>query len=1078
MSGAPRRVRRVKQAAAPASGRTSSRSRAPVRASAATAAYGAAPSAAAPAARRRPVRATGAERGPSPSIPSGQGSAPVVTRAAARPASARRDRRSSSAMFEDAVKPEPAPAAGPPAAASRRSEHNQASRRPARAPAAQPAAHRRETSSHSSAADDGYGDDSFEDYEDEFEDDPDQAAAAAAAAYSARPVPQRAIPGGAHAFDHAAAMDEAVFADQERRRRPLVAVVASPAAAGPGSGGDGGPTVSLGRDDPARARIAGLHRRGVRLESESATVVSRRKVTPEDRHTERLLRGLVRQRGLQTGDPVSASCQTEAADTAEQAAQFPEDLAFAAALRAKARRLKDEDGGGSGSGSGSGSGGQASTPSAEDEPGAQSGAGGAGGRGTSVARLLADESERLSAFLARVVGTMEAVLDEAAEEQAGWGAAARGTAGPLAELVAPSSEGAAAGGGGRRGGARAPARAVVVSMTEGARLLRGRAAVAAAFAPTNSHAVVAFGPAPEAWLDGAEAAVAAAMGRADPKLLALATSAAMRRLDAARDGAIAVFSAHDMRSGAPAAVLACPGEITAVSASRPRGSVVVAGTAHGSVVVWDTRRRDASQAPPGCPLVALGAATGLPCPLRLPDATTDVTVDPFVAPESSWGRSDAAIVERAMRGAGAGGAARDAAQAALGTHARFPGHRAPVVEIACAGRDSAGASASAAAPASSTGSTVQVTSLDATGVLIAWTLVAAEGGGLRLVWSTATDTCSALPRPLQLYSDFAGLSGGGFPLIGPDGAPMGNKASLGDVALASSTPLSMWEVGERVTAVCFAEDDEVLVGTVDGAVARASRFGQQGDAAAGSSLKQPTSNALSGAAWLQRPTSLGGATPDEESKAAIAPRLFPNVPSAVTALAASPFVPGAAVVGYADGSLRLFGAGSSYPLRAWGDAAPAGHAVCSAVWSPTRAAVFFTLDTAGVLRGWDLAALPSRPAAAASVLREAGIKGKGGSGVAGLFKAAGADDGSSGLPRGHARARPCLRVNGAAGSPAARPSLLATLPDGRGAVVVPLARRWWDPASAAVDPSAEAHAAGAAETRWAGDMFASAPGLA
>ncbi len=1052
-------------------------------------------------------------------------------------------------MFEDAVKPEPAPAAGPPAAASRRSEHNQASRRPARAPAAQPAAHRRETSSHSSAADDGYGDDSFEDYEDEFEDDPDQgggspqqptpgpagaspsdaavgrspeeqrasraeldalvasrrthgrgsppsiggnaaetaapssssssssaAAAAAAAAHSARPVPQRAIPGGAHAFDHAAAMDEAVFADQERRRRPLVAVVASPAAAGPGSGGDGGPTVSLGRDDPARARIAGLHRRGVRLESESATVVSRRKVTPEDRHTERLLRGLVRQRGLQTGDPVSASCQTEAADTAEQAAQFPEDLAFAAALRAKARRLKDEDGGGSGSGSGSG--GQASTPSAEDEPGAQSGAGGAGGRGTSVARLLADESERLSAFLARVVGTMEAVLDEAAEEQAGWGAAARGTAGPLAELVAPSSEGAAAGGGGRRGGARAPARAVVVSMTEGARLLRGRAAVAAAFAPTNSHAVVAFGPAPEAWLDGAEAAVAAAMGRADPKLLALATSAAMRRLDAARDGAIAVFSAHDMRSGAPAAVLACPGEITAVSASRPRGSVVVAGTAHGSVVVWDTRRRDASQAPPGCPLVALGAATGLPCPLRLPDATTDVTVDPFVAPESSWGRSDAAIVERAMRGAGAGGAARDAAQAALGTHARFPGHRAPVVEIACAGRDSAGASASAAAPASSTGSTVQVTSLDATGVLIAWTLVAAEGCGLRLVWSTATDTCSALPRPLQLYSDFAGLSGGGFPLIGPDGAPMGNKASLGDVALASSTPLSMWEVGERVTAVCFAEDDEVLVGTVDGAVARASRFGQQGDAAAGSSLKQPTSNALSGAAWLQRPTSLGGATPDEESKAAIAPRLFPNVPSAVTALAASPFVPGAAVVGYADGSLRLFGAGSSYPLRAWGDAAPAGHAVCSAVWSPTRAAVFFTLDTAGVLRGWDLAALPSRPAAAASVLREAGIKGKGGSGVAGLFKAAGADDGSSGLPRGHARARPCLRVNGAAGSPAARPSLLATLPDGRGAVVVPLARRWWDPASAAVDPSAEAHAAGAAETRWAGDMFASAPGLA
>ncbi|KAA0163693.1 hypothetical protein FNF28_04170 [Cafeteria roenbergensis] len=355
------------------------------------------------------------------------------------------------------------------------------------------------------------------------------------------------------------------------------------------------------------------------------------------------------------------------------------------------------------------------------------------------------------------------------------------------------------------------------------------------------------------------------MGRADPKLVALATSAAMRRLDAARDGAIAVFSAHDMRSGAPAAVLACPGEITA------------------------------------------------------------------------------------------------------------------------------------------------------------------------------------------LYSDFAGLSGGGFPLIGPDGAPMGNKASLGDVALASSTPLSMWEVGERVTAVCFAEDDEVLVGTVDGAVARASRFGQQGDAAAGSSLKQPTSNALSGAAWLQRPTSLGGATPDEESKAAIAPRLFPNVPSAVTALAASPFVPGAAVVGYADGSLRLFGAG---------------------------AAVFFTLDTAGVLRGWDLAALPSRPAAAASVLREAGIKGKGGSGVAGLFKAAGADDGSSGLPRGHARARPCLRVNGAAGSPAARPSLLATLPDGRGAVVVPLARRWWDPASAAVDPSAEAHAAGAAETRWAGDMFASAPGLA
>jgi len=553
-------------------------------------------------------------------------------------------------------------------------------------------------------------------------------------------------------------------------------------------------------------------------------------------------------------------------------------------------------------------------------------------------------------------------------------------------------------------------------------VLRGRAAVAAALTPAATHAVVALGRPPLNWLDGVADAARAAMGGRAGAAAKAAVTAAVRRLDAASEGLVAVWPARGGRVGSPAFVLACAGTPTCVAASAPRGTLIAAGTSHGSVELWDLHEPADAHAAPGCPQAVLAAASGVAAPVRLRSAATDVTLDRFDAPGSTWGRP------------------LDASAPAPGARSRFPGHRTAVVAVSIVGRDAGRGAAGAA----------QVVSLDAAGVLLTWTVSQPPGGPCALLWASAADVCSSLPRPPSLYSPDTGIGGGGLALPGPDGGPSTPSAwasSLGDMGLASSTPLSLWEVGERVTAAHLSpgDDGSVLAGTADGTSAVTSRFGAP---ATGTPALTPDSAAVrAGPSWLRVPVSAGGAGPDADPdakpSAAVPPSVPPLAPTPVTAVARSPLLPRAVLTAHADGTLRLFALpAASAAVRCWDDAAPPGHAVCSVAWSATRPSAFFTLDTAGVLRGWDLDASWAGPSAGASALREAGLRGKGGSGVLGLMRAAPARSDDPTLPEAHGDARPSLVTSSAA---AARSCLLATLPDGRGAVVIPLTRQWSAP---------------------------------
>jgi hypothetical protein len=353
---------------------------------------------------------------------------------------------------------------------------------------------------------------------------------------------------------------------------------------------------------------------------------------------------------------------------------------------------------------------------------------------------------------------------------------------------------------------------------------------------------------------------------------------------------------------------------------------------------------------------------------------------------------------------------------------------------------------------------------------------------LRLTWTSAVDTCAGLPRPLSLLGgeDGWGLSAGGVAMAktsfaeltdrqaGTDGGlgdllmNDGPLASLGDIALGSSSVLSLWESGDRVTCgsiltAAAGSGGDVLVGTADGAV---SVLTAGGDAKAITMRPAEPRQSREGAAlWAGMPATLGGgAVEDDDEDADAASVMSAAVAAAsarglgsdavsltVTAVAASMLPPHAILTAMSDGSVSLHGSVSPNPAVTWPDVAPAGHAISSLAWSPTRPAVFFTLDTAGVLRGWDLLQSSAGPSAAVSALREAGVRAKLGSGLDGLLRLGGTASASASAPASKIDAatakagsltRPvvCVDISGSA--------VLVALPGGVGAGRMPLSERW------------------------------------
>ncbi|EQC34607.1 hypothetical protein SDRG_07930 [Saprolegnia diclina VS20] len=77
---------------------------------------------------------------------------------------------------------------------------------------------------------------------------------------------------------------------------------------------------------------------------------------------------------------------------------------------------------------------------------------------------------------------------------------------------------------------------------------------------------------------------------------------------------------------------------------------------------------------------------------------------------------------------------------------------------------------------------------------------------------------------------------------------------------------------------------------------------------------------------------------------------------AVTAVAFSPLLPTYLLVGYADGSVRLFDKGLAHAIASWAEAPTSRVHVAGLQWSPSRSAVFFVHYSNGDLGVWDLLA--------------------------------------------------------------------------------------------------------------------------
>lgn len=96
----------------------------------------------------------------------------------------------------------------------------------------------------------------------------------------------------------------------------------------------------------------------------------------------------------------------------------------------------------------------------------------------------------------------------------------------------------------------------------------------------------------------------------------------------------------------------------------------------------------------------------------------------------------------------------------------------------------------------------------------------------------------------------------------------------------------------------------------------------------------------------------------------------PPLPSDVTALHASPFLPGAFLSGHSNGSVALHSLGSSAAAAVWHDVSRGRILVVR--WSPVRPAMFFALDSLCTLFTFDLTASRTAPVAAQSLMVQVG----------------------------------------------------------------------------------------------------------
>jgi hypothetical protein len=432
-------------------------------------------------------------------------------------------------------------------------------------------------------------------------------------------------------------------------------------------------------------------------------------------------------------------------------------------------------------------------------------------------------------------------------------------------------------------------------------VLRGRAVTAVA--SSASAVVVAFGA-------GSATSLAPAAGESvDPSRPGLGETldrAAMRYVAQASTAILAVYPPSSFES--PTALLVAPEPVASLALSAPHSTIIVGGTATGSLLVWDLRMSEAQHSPRDVPMKVLGRVMGIERALRPPSVLSDVAVDAFRIPPSKW---------------------FDGASTASDLRARFPGHRSRVVSVDLSGSDGVSDSTS-----------LQVTSVDASGVVIVWTIIDALSTPLELSEELRDELRDAVrPRSELRLSWQHAVDAASLTAVWNRSAADQHSWSMGDQGLVSHETPTFSESGGRVLA------------------ARADRPGS------------------AGLALMDGPVMMVSTTPgDHHSVTLHADELTTPIPC--LSVARSPST-GLVVASHLDGSVSLWGGAQREALHRVSHAAPPGHAVCDVCWSTSRRDAFFTVDSAGVVRGWQVeGGRECRSIAAVSAVREGGFRTK------------------------------------------------------------------------------------------------------
>lgn len=99
----------------------------------------------------------------------------------------------------------------------------------------------------------------------------------------------------------------------------------------------------------------------------------------------------------------------------------------------------------------------------------------------------------------------------------------------------------------------------------------------------------------------------------------------------------------------------------------------------------------------------------------------------------------------------------------------------------------------------------------------------------------------------------------------------------------------------------------------------------------------------------------------------------PAIPSCVTCLATSPFVPAMFASGHSNGAVTVHTMHVSAAVEVWSDVSRGKILVVR--WSPLRPAVFFALDSMCMLYTFDLTASRTAPVAMQSFMLKVGLRG-------------------------------------------------------------------------------------------------------